>query len=184
MATQVKTPRPVLTVPVSARDHVRGPATAAVTLVEYGDYQCPSCQEAHPIVTDVRHYLGDRMRLVFRNFPLTALHHDAQAAAEAAEAAGAQGKFWEMHDYLFGHQSRLDRAALLGYAAAIGLDVARFTRDLDGREFAGRVREDIVSGVRSGVNATPTFFINSVRHDDRWDLETLATALLAAAEES
>ena len=184
MATQVKTLRPVLTVPVSARDHIQGPATAAVTLVEYGDYQCPHCLEARPIVIDSQHYLGDRMRLVFRNFPLTAVHHDAQAAAEAAEAAGAQGRFWEMHDYLFGHQSRLDRAALLGYAASIGLDVARFTRDLDGRVYAPRVREDFVSGLRSGVNGTPTFFINGVRHDDPWDLETLTTAMLEAAEES
>jgi protein-disulfide isomerase len=173
----------VLTLPVSDRDHVQGPATAAVTLLEYGDYQCPYCLQAYPIVLDVQKYMGDRMRLVFRNFPLTTVHPDAQRAAEAAEAAGAQGKFWPMHDQLFEHQSRLDEGSLLGYAADLGLDVPRFARDLETHAFAERVREDFLSGVRSGVNGTPTFFINGLRHDRPWDLETLTGAVLAAADQ-
>src|SRR5258705_13873082 len=125
MATHTTNPRPHLTLPVTERDHIQGPATAPVTLVEYGDYQCPHCLRAYPIMIDIQQHLGDRMRLVFRNFPLTTVHPDAQNAAEAAEAAGAQGKFWPMHDYLFEHQSRLDDAALPKYAADLGLDVAR-----------------------------------------------------------
>ena len=182
MATQTSNPRPHLTLPVGERDHIQGSPTAAVTLVEYGDYQCPHCLQAYPIMIDIQEHLGDRMRLVFRNFPLTQVHPNAQHAAEAAEAAGAQGKFWEMHDYLFEHQSHLDDAALLRYAAEIGLDVKRFERDLKEQKFAPRVREDFQSGIRSGVNGTPTFFINGIRHEGSWDLETLTAAILAAAE--
>jgi protein-disulfide isomerase len=153
-----------------------------VTLVEYGDYQCPSCLQAYPIMIDIQEHLGDTMRLVFRNFPITTAHPQAQCAAEAAEAAGAQGKFWEMHDYLYEHQSHLDEAHLLQYARDIGLDTARFERHLESHAFAPRVREDFQSGVRSGVNGTPTFFINGFRHDGEWDLATLTSAILAAAE--
>jgi protein-disulfide isomerase len=123
------------------------------------------------------------MRLVFRNFPLSTIHPDAQNAAEAAEAAGAQGKFWQMHDYLFEHQSRLDHDSLISYAADIGLDVPRLERDLETHAFAPRVREDFMSGVRSGVNGTPTFFINGLRHDGPWDLESLTGAILAAVHQ-
>ena len=181
MTIQTDTMRLVLTLPVSDRDHIQGPPTAKVTLVEYGDYQCPSCLRAYPVLLDVQQHLGDRLRLVFRNFPLTMVHPDAQNAAEAAEAAGAHGKFWEMHDYLYEHQSRLDDVALLEYADTLGLDVARFMNDLQSHAFADRVHEDFVSGVRSGVNGTPTFFINGVRHDGPWDLETLVVELMAAA---
>jgi protein-disulfide isomerase len=132
---------------------------------------------------DLQKQLGERMRLVFRNFPLSTLHPHAEHAAEASEAAGAQGKFWEMHDYLFEHQSYLDDAALLRYAEETGLDVERFTRDLQEHKFAGRVTEDFQSGIRSGVNGTPTFFINGLRHDGRWDLETLTDAMLAALDQ-
>ena len=174
--------RPVLMLPVSDRDHAYGQATARVTVVEYGDYQCPWCGQAHPILLQLRERLSDRMRLVFRNFPLTSVHRDAQLAAEAAEAAGAQRMFWEMHDHLFKHQYRLDYAALVGYARDLGLDGGRFVNDLETHIFAPRVSEDVISGVRSGVNGTPTFFINGVRHDGGWDLETLAAAILAADE--
>src|SRR5262249_33664327 len=136
-----------LTLPVSERDHIQGNPKAKVTLVEYGDYQCPDCLQAYPIMIDIQEHVGDKMRLVFRNFPLTTIHPNAQHAAEAAEAASAQGKFWEMHDYLFEHQGHLDDAHLLRYAAAIGLDVPRFTRDLESHSFAARVREDFQSGV-------------------------------------
>lgn len=178
----VQSLQPVLTLPISDRDHVQGPGTAPVTLVEYADYQCPYCRQAFSIIHEVQKHTGDRMRLVFRNFPLTGVHPDAQGAAEAAEAAGAQGKFWPMHDYLFEHQSRLDSDSLLGYAADIGLDVSRFKRDLEAHAFAARVREDFLSGVRSGVNGTPTFFINGLRHDGSWDQETLTAAVLAAID--
>src|SRR5437870_4893571 len=173
MATHTTNTRPQLTLPVTERDHIQGPATAPVTLLEYGDYQCPYCLQAYPIMIDIQEHLGDRMRLVFRNFPLAAVHADAQHAAEAAEAAAAQDKFWEMHDYLYEHQAHLDDGHLLAYAAEIELDTARFERDLDTHAFAARVREDFQSGVKSGVNGTPTFFINGFRHDGPWDLETL-----------
>jgi protein-disulfide isomerase len=182
MTTQATELRPRLTLPVGERDHIQGPATAAVTLVEYGDYQCPYCLEAYPIVIELRERLGDRVRLVFRNFPLSKLHPHAEHAAEAAEAAGAQGKFWEMHDCLYEHQGHLEDAALHRYAAELGLDVGRFNRDLKEHRFAARVREDFESGIRGGVNGTPTFFINSLRHDGPWDLESLTRAVLAAAE--
>jgi protein-disulfide isomerase len=172
---------PHLTLPVTERDHAQGPTTAKVTLVEYGDYQCPSCLQAYPIMIDLQQHLGTKMRLVFRNFPLKTVHPQAEHAAEAAEAAGAQGKFWEMHDYLYEHQAHLDDRHLLEYAARIGLDMARFARDLETHAFASRVQEDFRGGVRSGVNGTPTFFINGSRHDGAWDLVTLTQAMLEAA---
>jgi protein-disulfide isomerase len=181
MTTQATNVRPRLTLPVGERDHIQGPTAATVTLVEYGDYQCPYCGQAYPIVINLQERVGDQMRLVFRNFPLSTLHPHAQHAAEAAEAAGVQGKFWAMHDYLYEHQSHLDDAALLRYAEEIDLDVERFARDLKDHKFAARVKEDFQSGIRSGVNGTPTFFINGLRHDAGWDLETLVNAVTAAA---
>ena len=171
---------PHLTLPVGERDHVQGPTTAAVTLVEYGDYECPYCGEAYPIVKEVQRRLGDTLRFVFRNFPLAEMHPHAQHAAEAAEAAGAQEQFWPMHDTLYEHQRTLDDAHLRRHAAALGLDERRFDSDLAGHAYAGRVREDFLSGARSGVNGTPTFFINGRRHDASYDLETLLAALEGA----
>ena len=167
--------------PVSERDHVQGPAKAPATLVEYGDFECPFCGQAHPIVKAVQARLGHRMRFVFRHFPLAQIHPHAQHAAEAAEAAGAQGAFWAMHDRLFEHQRQLDDAHLRAHAAAAGMDPDRFAADLGGHVFADRVREDFMSGVRSGVNGTPTFFVNGIRHDGPWDVDTLSDALMAAA---
>jgi len=171
--------RPQLTVPVSERDHVLGPATAPVTLVEYGDYECPFCGAAHPIVKQVRQAMGDDLRFAYRHFPLSQIHPHAYQAAEAAEAAGAQGRFWEMHDLQFAHQDRLDLRDLIGYAGALDLDLERFVTDLRGHAYAGRLREDFLSGVRSGVNGTPTFFVNGMRHDGGYDFETLLEALRA-----
>ena len=168
---------PHLTPPVNDRDHAHGLATAPVTLVEYGDYECPYCGAAYPIVKEVQRRLGDTLRFVFRNFPLAEMHPHAQHAAEAAEAAGAQGHFWPMHDLLYEHQRALDDAHLRRYAAELGLDEGRFDRELSGHAYAGRVREDVVSGARSGVNGTPTFFINGRRHDGSYDLKTLLAAL-------
>jgi protein-disulfide isomerase len=169
-----------LTLPVSQRDHQQGPETAPVTLVEYGDYECPYCGEAYPIVKEIQRRLGDRLRFVFRNFPLTQSHPHAEHAAEAAEAAAGQEKFWEMHDYLFEHQRALDDTHLVQYAVALDLDKQIFMREMTEHVYANRVHEDFLSGVRSGVNGTPTFFINGVRHDDSYELETLLAAIAAA----
>ena len=174
-----------LVLPVSdERDHIQGPAAAPVTLLEYGDYECPYCGAAYPIVKQVQAQLGDQLRFVFRNFPITTSHPHAQQAAEAAEAAAAQDRFWEMHDHLYEHQRRLGEADLRGYASELGLDVDRFSDDLAQHVHAARVREDFMSGVRSGVNGTPTFYINGVRHDDSYELETLLAALEDAARQS
>jgi len=169
-----------LTVEVRQRDHQQGPEAAPVTLVEYGDYECPYCGEAYPIVKEIKLRLGDRLRFVFRNFPLTQSHPHAEHAAEAAEAAGAQGKFWQMHDYLFEHQQALDDAHLVHYAVALQLDEQTFKREMTTHMHANRVREDFLSGVRSGVNGTPTFYINGVRHDASYELETFLAAIEAA----
>lgn len=172
----------LLRVPVNGRDHVQGPASAPVTLVEYGDYECPHCGRAYPIVKEVQKHLGTQLRFIYRNFPLREVHPHAQHAAEAAEAAGAQGGFWEMHDTLFEHQRALDDGHLAQYARSIGLDEEQFTAALNAHDFAGHVRSDFLGGVRSGVNGTPTFFINGVRHDDSWDVATLVSAVRAAIE--
>ena len=170
-----------LTLPVGARDHAQGPADAPVTLVEYGDYECPHCGRAYPILKAVQRRLGGRLRFVFRNFPLTQNHPHAQHAAEAAEAAGAQGAFWEMHDRLFERQFALADRDLREYAQDLGLDAARLGRELAAHQYAARVREDFRSGVVSGVNGTPTFYLNGARYDGAWDLETLLAALERSA---
>ena len=176
--TQARMTRAKLAVPVSEnRDHIKGPRTAPVTLVEYGDYECPFCGQAHYVVKDLERRAGNLIRFAFRNFPLTTIHPHAERAAEAAEAAGAQGRFWEMHDCLFENQHALEDEDLLGYAALVGLDIPRFVRDLREGRYLNRIREDFLSGARSGVNGTPTFFINGVRHDGPWDLVTLMTTI-------
>jgi len=167
--------------PVGDDDHQHGPVDAPVTLVEYGDYECPYCGAAHPIVQAIQQEMGDRLRFVFRNFPLTQVHPHAEGAAEAAEAAGDQGAFWPYHDYLFEHQQALSPQDLTGYAGEFNLDAARFERALENHDFEERVRADFMSGVRSGVNGTPTFFINGVRHDDSYDYEVLLAAVNDAA---
>jgi protein-disulfide isomerase len=169
-----------LTPPVGQRDHQQGPETAPVTLVEYGDYECPYCGEAYPIVKEIQLRLGERLRFVFRNFPLTQAHPHAEHAAEAAEAAAEQGKFWQMHDTLFEHQQALDDAHLVHYALALDLEKETFVREMTEHVYSNRVREDFLSGVRSGVNGTPTFFINGVRHDESYALETLLAAIEGA----
>jgi protein-disulfide isomerase len=175
---------PVLTMPVTDdRDHIQGPADAAVTLIEYGDYECPYCGAAYPIVKEVQARMAERMRFVFRNFPISTAHPHAEQAAEAAEAAATQGSFWEMHDLLYENQQRLRDEDLRSYAEKLGLDVGRFVSDLAEHVHADRVHEDFMSGVRSGVNGTPTFYINGARHDDSYDAETLLAALERAAAE-
>jgi protein-disulfide isomerase len=169
-----------LTLPIGKRDHALGPATARVTMVEYGDFECPHCGEAHYVVNSLIERVGPRMRFVYRHFPLATVHPHAEMAAEAAEAAASQGKFWQMHATLFEHQDALDAESLAEYAAEIGLDESRFTQELASREHAPRVREDFLSGVHSGVNGTPAFFINGLRHDGGYDFELLLEAIEAA----
>jgi protein-disulfide isomerase len=169
-------------VPVSEdRDHIQGAPDAVVTFLEYGDYQCPYCGAAYPIVKQVQEAMGDWLRFVFRNFPITTSHPHAERAAEAAEAAAAQDRFWPMHDLLYENQQRLEAKDLLSYADRLGLDVERFERDLDEHVHAARVHEDFMSGVRSGVNGTPSFYVNGKRYDDSYDLDTLLRSLQRAA---
>ena len=171
-----------LTLPVTEdRDHIQGPADAAVTLVQYGDYECPYCGAAYPIIKEVQSRMGERLRFVFRNFPIATSHPHAERAAETAEAAAAQGRFWQMHDLLYENQRRLRDPDLRDYAERLALDVERFDKELADHVHAARVREDFMSGVRSGVNGTPTFYINGTRHDDSYEVETMVAALERAA---
>jgi protein-disulfide isomerase len=170
-----------LTPPVSEADHRSGPDDVPVTLVEYGDLECPACGAAYPIVEGVRRKMGARLRFVFRHFPLTQMHPHAMRAAEAAEAAGAQGKFWQMHGKLFEHQDALEDADLVRYAKALHLDDKRFASEIASAAHVERIRKDIGSGIRSGVNGTPTFFINGVRYDGSWEASDLLAALENAA---
>jgi protein-disulfide isomerase len=165
--------RETLTPPVGKHDHVQGPSTAPVTLVEYGDYQCPFCGNVQPVIKKLQKHYGDQLRFVFRNFPQVRVHAYAQRAAEAAEAADGQGKFWEMHDYLYEHQEALDVENLVRAAGVLGLDKVKFDREVAERVYVDRVQRDVQSGNDSGVGGTPTIFINGVRNDDDDDFETL-----------
>jgi protein-disulfide isomerase len=172
-----------LTLPVSPdRDHVQGASAAPVTLVEYGDYECPYCGEAYPIVKAIQERMGEQLRFAFRNFPITTAHPHAEHAAEGAEAAATQEKFWEMHDHLYENQRHLQDDDLRSYAEKLDLDLDLFDKELTEHVHADRIHEDFMSGVRSGVNGTPTFFINGLRHDDSYELEILLQALQRAAE--
>lgn len=166
-----------LTKPVDDSDHIQGTEDAAVTLVEYGDFQCPYCGAAYPVIKEIADTMGNRMRFVFREFPITEAHEFAEIAAEAAEAAGAQGKFWEMHDMIYEHQDELDVDHLFQWAQAIGINMERFDRDLRSHRFQGKVREDFMSGVHSDVNGTPTLFINENRYDGPVEFDALIQAL-------
>jgi len=181
--------RPQLKPPIGPEDHAQGPADAPVTLVEYGDYECPHCGLAFPVIQRVQEHFGDRLRFVFRNFPLSEVHTFAAHAAESAESAGAQGgeeAFWAMHDAIYTHQQdgprSLSDEALARYAADAGVDGRAVLEDLRAQRFAERVQRDFMSGVRSGVNGTPTFFVNGVRYDGNWtDADAFAADLEAAA---
>lgn len=166
-----------LTQPVSARDHAEGPADAPVTLVEYGDYQCPYCGAAYPVVKRLQKMLGKKLRFVFRNFPLTQAHPYALIAAETAEAAALQSKFWEMHDLLFEQQAVLEPDIIPAWAKRLGLDLEKLGNDIAHSVVEERIREDRQSGIRSGVNGTPTFFVNGARYDGSPDYGSLLAAL-------
>jgi len=167
--------------PVSSDDHMRGAEDAACTLVEYGDYECPHCRAAYPVIKQVEKHLGKRLCFVFRNFPLTQIHQNAQAAAETAEFAASEGKFWEMHNLLFENQERLGEELYDELAAQLGLDTAKLRASLEEGSFTRRVRNDFTGGVRSGVNGTPTFFVNGQRHNGPADFEHLVEAIEAAS---
>lgn len=166
-----------LKVLVGPTDHVQGDADAACTLVEYGDYECPHCGRAYPIVKRIQKHFGKRLRFVFRNFPLSEMHPYAESAAETAEFAGAQGKFWEMHDRLFENQVRLGGELYLELAQELAIDPAELRVALEEEKYKAKVRTDFTGGARSGVNGTPTFFINGHRHDAPFDYDYLADAI-------
>jgi len=163
--------------PVSITDHIQGSLDAPVILVQYGDYLCPHCAESVGIVRSLQQQYGDMLSFVFRYFPLTQIHPQAQNAAEAAEVAAEQGQFWQMHDRLFEHQSALDDGSLVEHAIALGLNLPRFLWNLSQHVYAQRVQADLISGVRSGVTGTPTFFINASRLKDSWELNNLCTEI-------
>ena len=169
-----------LAVPVDEeRDHVRGPQDASVTLLEYGDLECPYCGRAETVIRELLSDFGD-LRYVWRHLPLNDVHPHAQLAAEASEAAAAQGKFWEMHDTMLAHQGDLTLRDILGYAQELGLDVDKFKAALRKRKGSGRIAEDVESADLSGVSGTPTFFINGHRHQDAYDIDTLTKAVRLA----
>jgi protein-disulfide isomerase len=172
---------PTLSVPVTADDWRAGSLDAPVIFVEYGDFECPHCGQVEPILRELREQMGADLCFVFRHFALTSSHPHAEAAAEAAEAAGCQGAFWPMHDALFANQEALDRKDLLAYATDLGLDAERVASELEQRIHESAVRSDFISGVRSGVAGTPTFFINDARYDREYTLDALLRATRKAA---
>jgi protein-disulfide isomerase len=169
-----------LALPVGPRDHIAGNPDARVTLVEYLDYECPYCARANGVVSEILRAAGDVVRYVVRHFPLSQIHPHALVAAQAAEAAAEQGRFWPMHATLFQNQDALELEALVVYAEALGLDTARFADDVVDGVYLPKVRDDFRSGIRSGVNGTPTFFVNGIRHDRGWDSSSLVAAIREA----
>ena len=167
----------LLAEPVTERDHAIGAATAPITIVEYGDYECPTCLNAIPVLKEVQRSLGERLRFVFRHFPRSSIHSHASAAAEAAEAAAEQGKFWEMHKALFEHQKELGEVDLSHLALMLGLELYKFESSRTQEKHRQRIDTDFNGGVRSGVNKTPTFFINGRRYEGA----NTAEGILAAA---
>ena len=174
---------PMLKVPVTSNDHIQGDEHAPVTLVEYGDYQCPYCGRAYYIIKALQQHYGPQLKFVFRNFPLTQVHPLAEPAAEAAEFAGAHERFWEMHDAIYENQDRLGIPLFFELAQELDLPDADLAHALENHEFLPNIRNDFMGGVRSGVNGTPTFFINGVRHEGPWDLEDLVAAIEARRAE-
>lgn len=170
-----------LIVPVSTRDHVRGPENANLTLVQYGDIQCPHCALAHPIINQLVRELNDSLQVVFRHFPLTEIHPLAQRGAEVVEAAASQGRFWEMLDLLYANSDGLDEESFTRFARKIKLDFKTFSRELDRAVHRDRIRADYLGGGRSGVKGTPTFFINRQRYRGPIDFDAMVAALYQAS---
>ena len=166
-----------LRVPVTPHDHAKGPAHAPVTLVEYGDYECPHCGLAHPEVKLVQQHFAPRLRFVFRHFPMSQVHPNAESAAQTAEFAGAHGKFWDMHDGIYENQDRLGVPLFFALAGLFGLSESALREALINGTYASKIRADFLGGVRSGVNGTPTFFVNGVRHDGTYAFDDLGAAI-------
>jgi protein-disulfide isomerase len=183
MTTPLQTAGGRLAVAINEQDHTRGRQDAPVTLVEYGDYQCPYCAMAHPIVQELLRRRRDSVLFVFRHFPLTNVHPYAEMVAEAAEAAGTRGRFWDAHDWMYEHQRQLDPAFLIAGLDSLGLDGQAIAEEIRTHRYLGKVRFDFISGVRSGVNGTPTFFINGERHDGGYSLAELESAIDRAEAE-
>lgn len=173
-----------LSVEVSGRDHIQGSLSAPVVMLEYGDYECPDCLNAWPIVQELQREFGPRLAFVFRHFPQSSIHPHASAAAQAAEAAGAQGKYWAMHDLLFGHQQDLATLDLTHLALRLGLEVYRFQSSLDDEKLARKVREDSEGGRRGGVRGTPTFFFNGRRYRGAVNLEAMRSEIQSLLDKS
>lgn len=167
----------MLKIPISPADHIQGADNAPLTLVEYGDYECPYCGAAYPIVKKIQKHFGKRLRFVFRNFPIVESHPHAGIAAIAAEFAATHQKFWEMHDLLYENQAYLDISHLLSYAQSLDLSTADLQTAIKNEAFADKIKNDFMGGVRSGVNGTPSFFINGNRHHGSFEYEALLTAL-------
>ncbi|AFY34055.1 DsbA family protein [Calothrix sp. PCC 7507] len=169
-----------LIAPISERDHTQGAIDAPIVLVEYGNYQCPHSGEAHRIIPQIQKELGNKLYFAFRHFPQPQIYPQSYKTAEAAEIAAAQGKFWQMHNTLFECQTALSNGYLVEYAHQLGLNVPQFLRDMTNHIYVDQVAEDFQSGTNSGVNSTPTFFINGFRYKNKWDVESLLEALLQA----
>jgi protein-disulfide isomerase len=166
-----------LSVPVTDNDHAQGRAGATVTLLEYGDYECPYCGEAYPIVKKLQSEFGNSLRFVFRNLPLSNVHPHALHAAEVAEAVGLQGPFWQIHDLLYENQSDLEDSALVTYAEQAGADAGEAIRAATSDAVRDRIQADVDGAIRSGANGTPTFFVNGLRYDGSWELAPLRREL-------
>lgn len=171
-----------LTIPVSSKDHIQGDENAIITLVEYGDYECPYCGAAYPIVKRIQKHFGADLRFIFRNFPLVESHAHAGIAAITAEFAGAHNQFWEMHDMLYENQQNLEIADLLGYAKTLNLSEKDLDHAINKEMYSEKIKNDFMGGVRSGVNGTPTFFINELRHNGSFEYENLLNAINNAAK--
>lgn len=169
----------MLKIPVSSLDHIQGNPEAPLTLVEYGDYECPYCGMAYPIVKRLQKHFGDRLRFVFRNFPLIDNHPHAGIAAMSAEFAATKGKFWEMHDILYENQTSLELSDIMNYAKSLNLPINELKNSIESEIFAQKIQNDFMGGVKSGVNGTPTFFINEKRFNDSYEYENLLSALLS-----
>ncbi|WP_341529873.1 DsbA family protein [Nostoc sp. UHCC 0302] len=169
-----------LLVPILEQDHIQGLVSTSVVLVEYGDYQCPTCGEAHQLIKAIQQQVND-LCFVFRHFPQPQIHPYAQRAAEAAQAAATQGQFWQMHDILFTHQQELGNDYLVEYANNLGLDIPQFLQDISSQVHIAHINQDIESGLHSGVTAAPALFINGIRYSDRWNSEQLMAAIATAS---
>lgn len=167
----------ILKVLVTKEDHIQGEDNAPITLVEYGDYECPYCGSAYPIVKRIQKQLGKKLRFVFRNFPLIDSHPHAGTAAMTAEFAAANNKFWQMHDLLYENQQKLEMPDLVGYAQSLSLSATDLQAAIENEIYVDRIKQDFLGGVRSGVNGTPTFFINGTRHNGSFEYEDLLASI-------